>query len=304
MLRSFWLVWFYVVNHQSRRLYHTLGESERPHGDPERRLAHDLKRYGIAVARLDELFPGEGMLKRLQMHTEARRDSAAAKTYKEFLRNLWDPYPEIDLKNPFVAFALDEKVLRIVNAYLDMCAHFYYLTLNVTDPIENGAVAVQSQRWHRDPEDKKMCKVFIYLTDVDEGAGPFTYVRGSQYGGPFGGLFPQSPPRGRVLSGEEIRRSVPTDAVLTCKGRAGTVIFCDTVGIHRGGYATKNQRLMFTAGYCSRASVWPLRYRLSGDLQKKFDRKELSPAARYALSYNPGGFSSFLFKKIKKNIIY
>ena len=59
-----------------------------------------------------------------------------------------------------------------------------------------GSEAVSSQRWHRDPEDRKLCKVFIYLNDVDENAGHFTYVKGSHYLGKWGKLFPQKPPKG------------------------------------------------------------------------------------------------------------
>ena len=39
---------------------------------------------------------------------------------------------------------------------------------------------VASQLWHRDFDDKHLLKAFLYLRDVDEGAGPFEYISESQ----------------------------------------------------------------------------------------------------------------------------
>ena len=39
---------------------------------------------------------------------------------------------------------------------------------------------------------------------------------------------------------------VPKNDIRVCTGRAGTVVFCDTTTLHRGGYATKSERTMFT----------------------------------------------------------
>ncbi len=51
---------------------------------------------------------------------------------------------------------------------------------------------VASQRWHRDYNDKHLLKVFLYMSDVDEAAGPFEYVPGNMIGGAtgFADVFP------------------------------------------------------------------------------------------------------------------
>jgi ectoine hydroxylase-related dioxygenase (phytanoyl-CoA dioxygenase family) len=121
-----------------------------------------------------------------------------------------------------------------------------YYDLAITLPIEEGSAPVQSQRWHRDNEEKRMCKMFIYLSDVDETAGPFTYIPGTVRGQRLGHLFPQRPPEGNYPPEGALGKVVPENERRIMTGRAGTVIFCDTTGLHRGGYATKRERLMYT----------------------------------------------------------
>lgn len=265
------------------------------------RIVDDLKKDGIAVTHIDELFPGKNVLMRLREYTDKRAVSAETKTAKTFLRQLWDAVPIFSADDPFIRLAIEEKILAVANAYLALFAKLYYFTLNVTTPVEAGDPAVQSQRWHRDPEDRAMCKVFLYLNDVDETAGPFIYIKGSQYGGRFGHLFPQNPPRGSYPLEAEVLRMAPKDAMVTATGKAGTVIFCDTAGIHKGGYATKNTRLMFTAGYRSPASPWPVRYKLTDNAKLDIAALPLSAPVRYALDGAVPRIPFYFLKKIKKN---
>ena len=100
-----------------------------------------------------------------------------------------------------------------------------------------------SQRWHRDPEDDHIVKMFIYFSDVDEEAGPFEYVRDSAAGGKYGDVFPWGQGH-RYPSAEELEAAVDPDDRLTMTGPAGTVIFCDTAGFHRGGFARTKPRIL------------------------------------------------------------
>jgi hypothetical protein len=196
---------------------------------------------------------------------------------------MWDAEPVLDFTNPYLGLALDSSVLRIISSYLTVMARFYYLTLNITKPVPEGSTAVQSQRWHRDPEDIRTCKVFLYLNDVPLTAGPFIYVKGSQRGGKWGHLFPQKPPKGCYPDGALLEKTIPKEDILIATGGKGSIIFCDTAGLHKGGYATENERIMFTAGYCTDASVWPLRFVRPQDIDKEL--KSLPEEARHALLY-------------------
>jgi hypothetical protein len=70
--------------------------------------------------------------------------------------------------------------------------------------------------------------------------------------GPGGG--PAS--RGRVALPD-----VPGDAIRTFTAPRGTLIFCNTSGLHRGGFATSRPRVLATATYCSPASLAALSQR-------------------------------------------
>lgn len=298
-IRSWWPVWFYAVNGKNRRAFNT---HKRTISAVQKRIVSDMRRDGIAVAHLDELFPDAGMLARFQTYTKERMAAAETKTHKSFLRNLWDAVPVVDVDNPFIPLALGDGVLAVVNEYMQMFSYFFYLTLNVTTPVLAGSEAVQSQRWHGDPEDKKMCKVFLYLTDVDEGAGPFTYVSGTQYDGRWRHLFRDQPPRGFAPPDRPIEEIVPPSDIKRYTGKAGTIIFCDTSGYHRGGYAIASERIMLTMGYCSQACPFPLRIRLEHISEQAKSR--LSPAARHALTFSRSPLTQYFFRIIKPNFKY
>ena len=304
-VRAFYPVWFYWFNRKNRLLYRQWYVKSKPQIDATgRRVINDLKRDGIAVVSLDALFPGRNLFEGLKFYTNELVARAATRTTKEFLRYLWEAEPALNLNDPFVKLALERPVLDVVNAYMGMCAKFYYLTLNVTVPVIAGSSAVQSQRWHRDPEDKRMCKVFLYLTDVNSASGPFTYVKGSQMGGKWRHIFGQKPPVGFYPPPGAVDKIVPPDEMMAGVAPAGTLIFCDTSGLHFGGYATERERIMFTGGYCSSASAWPLRFKYPSNFADEIKAKGLDPVQRHALDYDQGALVKFAFKKIKEGFRY
>ncbi len=278
LLMRAWPLWFWVSNRRARDLHRRLSPAL---SDVQRRIVRDLETRGIGMVHLDELFPEAHLFSALRGHADELMTGAAVRTRKKFLQNLWDAAPALDLDNPFLRLALDPRVLDTVNAYMGMCAKFHSFTLNVTTPVGEGASPVQSQRWHRDPDDKKMCKIFLYLTDVDEGAGPFTYVAGSQYGGKWRRFFPQLPPLETYPAHGAVERRIPAGDILPGTGRAGTIIFCDTSGLHRGGYATRKERVMFTAVFVSPARITPITYRYPDNFRP--EKHDLNPAQRFAL---------------------
>lgn len=278
LFRIWWPIWFYVINRKSRRLYNF----NFPHlSSLQKRMISDLKNYGVAVTHIEELFPSSGIMQILCEYAEKLKPEAKPKRGKEFLKELWSTVPLIDLNNPFVKFGTNQRIIDIVNSYMFLFSKLRLFTLNMAIPVALGSLELMSQKWHRDPEDKKMCKVFLYLTDVDEAAGPFTYVLGSHHGGPYRYVFPQRPPKGCYPPLGAVERLVPDNAIHSFTGRIGTIIFCDTSGLHKGGYATGKERLMFTVGYTSEASTWPIQYYRPEGFSAKI--KDLSPVVRYAL---------------------
>lgn len=279
--------WFWVLNRKSRRLF----RDHRPElNKVQERILRELDETGIAVTRLEEFFPDEPKLKEL---LEAKPPSGGlassekdeTKTKKTFLRFLWEVRPKLEFQNPFLRLALERKVLDVVNSYFKMFSRFYFFTLNITRPVARGSEETASQRWHRDPEDKKIVKIFLYLSDVDENSGPFIYVPYSTT--KFAHISPQKPPRGSYPKEMNLPYQIYT-------GQAGTLIFCDTTGLHKGGHALSRERIMFTAGYYSSASPFRELFELSPELLENF-----KGPSRFALEKNSTRFSSYILYKFK-----
>lgn len=300
-IRSWWPVWFYIINKKNRNLFLA---RQRILSEVQKRIISDLMHDGIALAHIDELFPSSHLWEDCKKYVRDYTSCAETKTHKSFLKNLWDAIPTVDINNPFIPLALSDTILGAVNEYMQMWCHFFYLTLNITMPVPEGSKAVQSQRWHGDPEDKKMCKVFLYISDVDEQSGPFVYVRGTHYAGRWRHLFREQPPRGFLPPARPIDELVPADDIATMTGSAGTIIFCDTSGYHRGGYTTAKPRTMLTLGYCSSANPYPLRYQLSDEFNQHIANVALDPAARHALSFSRSAVTKHFFKALKPNFKY
>jgi len=299
-IRSYGPVWLYMLNRKGRKLY----QENLPILDPiQKKVVEDFRRDGIASIHIDELFPGRNLLPVLQKYVIQGIDDAETKMQKKFLKQLWDLIPLVDFKNVLMMLPLESRIINIVNSYMGMCSRFYNLTLNVTTPVLPDAAAVSSQRWHRDPEDRKMCKLFLYLNDVDEYSGPFQYILGSQRGGRYGRYFPQHPPKGTCPGDDKVAQVIPQSAMKSYTGRAGTIIFADTTGFHKGGYAKTKERIMFTAGFCSSASVWPIRLKYPVDFVDQLARIS-HPHVLFALKPIPRSFSTSVFDRIRKVYTY
>jgi hypothetical protein len=161
--------------------------------------------------------------------------------------------PKFDPVSVYARFALERNILGVANAYLGMRSRLRYY--NVWHTFPTNADARESQLWHRDREDYLIVKVFLYLSDVDEGAGPFTYARGSH---PKGNLQAEA---AHFLEGH-VKRStdaqmaelIPREKWFKGVGPKGTIIFADARGYHCGGLARSSARIMYTAMFTSPAS--------------------------------------------------
>lgn len=287
------LAW-HLLNLPSRISY-LMGR--RPLAPREEDLVRDLAASGIAIAHVSELFPPE-VFAALESHASARLARPAVRSRLEhrdgespliqskrkhsFLVDLWKGEHRLDPEHPFHAFSLSKPVLGVVSAYLGVLPKFREFFLQATVPIPSGTTAYSSQRWHADPDDRKLVKVFLYLNDVDETTGPFTYIRFSHGRGKWRGVFPYAPKRHtRHPDSAFIDGHIPPEDRIVATGPAGTIIFCDTSGIHRGGYATSQPRVMYTSVYTTRASALPTRYAMTSNI---LGRKSLLKEVRYAVT--------------------
>jgi hypothetical protein len=265
----------------NRRAIHDWQAKVRPLDQEQHALVKSLKKDGIATTTLERLLSETPWQNLLRAESERLRPNAFQQEKKNFLKEFWEPFPTLNLDVPFTRFALNERILGVVNGYLGMLTKLFYTVLNETIPMPQQAEAEYSQRWHIDPDNRQMCKVFLYLNDVGIDGGPFEYVRGSHVLGPYAKYWPQRPPHGNYPPKDAVEHTIPSGEILTNTGPAGTIVFCDTAGLHRGGYSKTSSRLMFTAGYVTNANQSGILYRLPDVLDKT---SIASPTIRFAIS--------------------
>ena len=285
-------VWFGVLNRGARRFWrrHAPPNASEENNRVFRALAHE----GIAISHIDrfpDLYAQFALMQRyaeqallspdiqreIAQKKEVRFGKKGEKTFFVYLLGGDKNNFAVDFENPFTGFSLSDSLIGIVGSYLKLAPKFNSFYLMSTIVVPPDSPAYLSQRWHRDPEDKKLVKIFLYLNDVDEGTGPFTYVKGSQYGGRWRRAFPQRPPAGSYPPDGAVEKIVPAADVVRCTGRAGTMIFCDTSGLHKGGFSTEKSRLMSMASFVSAASRYPINY------ERPNDFSNLSILQKYAL---------------------
>lgn len=229
-------------------------------------MLSDLDRNGLAItsfARLfgsdqsfDELFNAFKDLQHSQSAalSEARANATVdAIVKKNFIYEYLGRNPVINPQEVYARFALHDRILQIANAYLGMYTRLRYF--NIWHTFANSGAPRQSQLWHRDREDRYILKVFVYLSDVDEGAGPFTYAAGTHAKGKIRRI-PESFLEGGVqrTTDNQMAQVVPMDHWIKAKGVRGTIVFADTRGYHKGGLARDRDRVMYTCMFTSPAS--------------------------------------------------
>ena len=135
-------------------------------------------------------------------------------------------------------------VLSIARAYLGCCPTISGIYLQWSFPARHQTADVQY--FHRDPDDWRFLKLFVYLTDVDEESGPHEFVLGSHRSS--GRIF------SKPYAEEEVERVYGRDQIIKITGPKGTTFIEDTWGIHRGRVPLARPRLLLQVQY----SVLPI----------------------------------------------
>ena len=154
--------------------------------------------------------------------------------------------------------AVARPVLDAVTEYLGEVPILGNVTIMVSVP-NNSQVG--SQLYHLDFADEKQVKLFIYVDEVTQDNGPFTFTPISvtnelikAYGYD----------RGR-LTIEEVEKAVGAKKEIQVTGPAGTALLCDTSRcLHYGSNRNKTTRIVLLIQYVAHAvpeqppAVWPV----------------------------------------------
>jgi Phytanoyl-CoA dioxygenase (PhyH) len=227
----------------------------------------------------------EEQASRFTNETEAglanNREGLRTHAGKEFVVRLHSVGVDVGPEDPWFRLCTSRRMLDIANTYLGLWSKLEYVDLWYSVPEPQDSSRKASQRWHRDFQDKHLLKAFLYLVDVDEGTGPFEYIPGSAPGGPYSHEWPWRPLGESYPPGGAVEERIPAEAIKTFTGPKGTLLFCNTSGFHRGGFATAKPRVLATVTYASPASLKSLTdrsYRFDGSLD------ELDEPTRYAVT--------------------
>lgn len=145
----------------------------------------------------------------------------------------WNQFPEI------IELANSKSLLKIAGDYLGCMPTISNLQLWWSLP--GHSVAEQAENFHRDVDDWKFIKLFIYLTDVNEDSGPHVYVQ-------------KSCKKNRDLpikryTDREIEGLFGAENIIQMLAKRGEGILEDTFGFHKGQLAEKNSRLLLQVQY-------------------------------------------------------
>ena len=277
-----------LSNRRSRRRF----TGARPDLDAvQQRIVSELDADGYSLLTFEELFSDgdawreiEAQSSRFAADTEAGlagdREALRVRAGKEFVVRLHSYGVELGFDDPWFRACASVRMLDLANTYLRLWSKLEYVDMWYSVPQPEEAARISSQRWHRDFNDRHLLKVFVYLVDVDEGTGPFQYVPESAPGGRYGDAWPWRPLGENYPPEGELETRIPADAVKTFTGTKGTLLFCNTAGFHRGGFATTAPRILATATFSSPASLAALSersYSFVGSLEG------LDPPTRFAL---------------------
>ncbi len=264
-------LWRYGLNFRSTLAYRR--SSSNPTGEAARTL-RDLNLDGVAQTTLEAVTGRPELLASLQNYAaELERDMAHAvrsrsddlasgqslgngREDKLFVVTLLDrDRPVIDPHGPLAGTALDPQVKAIADGYYAMRTRV--TDLNIWRNLPSFQAPVASQLWHRDLRtDHLILKMFIYLEDVGEGNGPYSYVKGTHAKG--GRRWqPRSTFDGYNWRGSDLDVTSTTTAAERPEftGKAGTVVFTDTTGWHKGGHAITGPRLVMQVLFASPSAL-------------------------------------------------
>jgi hypothetical protein len=224
-------------------------------------LFDELVRDGIVKVPMKELgVPFEATIEATRRHVEALRSGhgeSVGKTSKHV--------PVADLiatPEPFF-FGLQAPILDFVERYFSLPVDF--LGVDIKREVANG-VEEGVRCWHFDIEDDRMMKLIVYLSDVDEAAGPLEAIRA-----PWAERFRKEVHHvwGDDYTTARLEKLVPPAEWYKGIGPTSSVHLMDPVRVlHRAGPPTARDRYSMTYSYASKSADFA--FSKGRDVQRAF----------------------------------
>jgi hypothetical protein len=143
--------------------------------------------------------------------------------------------------------ANDPRILGVVARLLGAKPLISYMAAWWTYPSQ-GDNLKRGEMFHRDVDDWNFVKVFTYLTDVDEEAGPHQYISFSHKADKLMVV--------RNFQDGEVFEAFPREDLRSFTGPAGTTLIENTFGLHRGTKPVHKPRLIYQTLYSLRETIY------------------------------------------------
>jgi hypothetical protein len=258
-------VWRNVYNGFARLRFLAAGAAERVERSPvARRLLADLREHGVAITDVAAI--------------------GAERELAELREKYREEPPGLSLEGgrvnePLVrAFGRNRIVKDVIDAYCGLATSRQQAGC-ILHPSVRQEDRRGNARWHVDVEDLHVVKAFLFLSDVDEDAGPTEYVPGTH---PLGAH--------AVALAERLRRGIPLHeetplglAPRRLVGKAGTVALFDARALHRGGFGRGRWRAV---AFCSYAAPHWVHPQLGFSLYIAFKFRLYGPLLRAVTPWN------------------
>ncbi|MBW4632557.1 MAG: phytanoyl-CoA dioxygenase family protein [Iphinoe sp. HA4291-MV1] len=214
--------------------------------ESDRVIVDSLKRDGVYVTTLEKLELGStsGLLQ--ASYNQLSRITGGNNSH--LTKRLPQIYTVTDLP-AFSQWGREQKLLNIIENYIGLPVAFHGVHLRKDLPNENQFGTLL---WHKDSEDRRMVKIIIYLSDVEEKHGPFEYVPVSStslYSLNYYRIYYKLWRSGYLgITDEQLQEVIPQHKWKSCPGPAGTVIFTDPkTTLHHGTLRTEERPALFFA---------------------------------------------------------
>ena len=242
--------------------------------DLQLNIINEIKKNGYYKSSLNDLLINSNLITDFENDSESiknkllqrlsQNDDTLFKRGKKFVaRYVEKNTPFCDLRSS-VNLALDDVFYGIASNYLNSIPKltnidFWY---NIPNASSNK---IGSQNWHKDYEDKNLLKIFIYLDDVNEFNGPFSFVENSHeyHKAKLPQNLKRNYPNGVVVDEETIELFYSKNKIINFAGSKFTVLIVDTSGFHKGGYIQKGYRYLFTFTFTTFAGISPRNFKFS-----------------------------------------
>lgn len=255
----------------------------------QERVLSDLRRDGVALTNTDEFLHdpsvfddlAEAVAQREKLMADeiakARIGTEQEGEIKSYLVNLFERRHIFNPDDIIIRFAVLPEITNFVNSYFGMLTKLCFL--NIWHNLPMRGAARESQLWHRDPEDRYILKMFVYMTDVDDGSGPTYYAPGTHMIGavkqePDSILCQEGPALNQRTTDEQMAKIVSREKWVKATGPKKTILFGDMRGYHKGGLVRDNDRILYHCMYNSQVTAFPKSGRPKVSSQPKLGRAE------------------------------